>query len=499
MTQGIGVATGLQDSFDWRSVAISAVSAPLAKGLMDNVVGPNLLSADSSAFTRNLAQSVTGGLTSAAVRAAFGGKIDMVAVLTDAFANAVGNSIVDGVSAPTPVTPTSPSPDDPGLAEIQVTAQPMLEPIDITAERMLEPIEVTAQRMSETYTVRTGDALERIARAHGMGPEGAAAIAAASGIDVADVIRPGQALVIPGSYDALAAKTDYGSYLAEVNATAANAEDPADPNSFSSVTAALQRLIDPVTGRRIGPTVENAIARGLLHPEPRFPVATNAEMRAWDPAASAAAEARRQLAGDGIGSIFMNPMGAFGYLLGRAQGTEEFALQSAQLFGAFGDTLLAAMGGTPLGQVGVQSSQGTALATHQEPTALRAARFADLVNSNRAWTWADVDSTLTTADRRLIRDFARDASLIPTVPTDPLTGYADFSSVALRQGQLPEDNWMLRDRAQFRYLNDVIGGQPLGTTWHHDITPGSMQLVPLGIHNVTNHVGGRTIWSSGPR
>ena len=91
---------------------------------MDKVVGPNLLSNDSSVLTRNLAQSVTGGLTSAAVRAAFGGKIDMVAVMTDAFANAVGNSIVEGVSSN-------------GLEEIAITAQRMPEPDPISTPGLL--------------------------------------------------------------------------------------------------------------------------------------------------------------------------------------------------------------------------------------------------------------------------------------------------------------------------------------------------------------------------
>lgn len=40
-----------------------------------------------------------------------------------------------------------------------------------------------------------------------------------------------------------------------------------------------------------------------------------------------------------------------------------------------------------------------------------------------------------------------------------------------------------------------------GYTWHHTETPGKMQLVPTGIHNITTHNGGRTagMWADSPR
>jgi LysM repeat protein len=53
----------------------------------------------------------------------------------------------------------------------------------------------------QTYKVRKGDGFERIARRHGIGPEGAVAIAAANGLSVASTIQPCQELVIPASYD----------------------------------------------------------------------------------------------------------------------------------------------------------------------------------------------------------------------------------------------------------------------------------------------------------
>ena len=58
------------------------------------------------------------------------------------------------------------------------------------------------------------------------------------------------------------------------------------------------------------------------------------------------------------------------------------------------------------------------------------------------------------------------------------------------------------DRAQFEWLDARIpGGRPEGYTWHHTETPGRMELVPFGEHNITNHVGGRSPghWAHVPR
>jgi len=86
LTQGMGVLTGVQDHFSWREVAISAVAAPIA-----GYVGAQAGALIGSQFASRVASSITGSL----VRAAFGGKIDATSVLVDAFGNAIGNSIVD--------------------------------------------------------------------------------------------------------------------------------------------------------------------------------------------------------------------------------------------------------------------------------------------------------------------------------------------------------------------------------------------------------------------
>ncbi|MGH8522092.1 MAG: HNH endonuclease [Gammaproteobacteria bacterium] len=57
---------------------------------------------------------------------------------------------------------------------------------------------------------------------------------------------------------------------------------------------------------------------------------------------------------------------------------------------------------------------------------------------------------------------------------------------------LPEHLWQSTDDQQFRYLDNLIGGRPAGTTWHHHELPGWAQLVPFGIHKFTGHRGGRS-------
>ncbi|HEY4210838.1 MAG TPA: LysM peptidoglycan-binding domain-containing protein [Steroidobacteraceae bacterium] len=92
LTQGIAVATGLQSSFNWRDVAISAVAAPAAAAAAGAASGALAGFAPSiSAFGGRVA----GGLAGSAVRAVFDGKMDTATVIADAFGNAVGNAIVD--------------------------------------------------------------------------------------------------------------------------------------------------------------------------------------------------------------------------------------------------------------------------------------------------------------------------------------------------------------------------------------------------------------------
>ncbi|MDQ0072702.1 YD repeat-containing protein [Variovorax boronicumulans] len=91
VTQGIGVATGLQNKFSWRSVAASAVGAGVGaavSGPASSIFGPS----DFGQFATRFASGLAGGLTTAALR---GGKISVTQVATDAFGNALGSSLAE--------------------------------------------------------------------------------------------------------------------------------------------------------------------------------------------------------------------------------------------------------------------------------------------------------------------------------------------------------------------------------------------------------------------
>ena len=80
---------------------------------------------------------------------------------------------------------------------------------------------------------------------------------------------------------------------------------------------------------------------------------------------------------------------------------------------------------------------------------------------------------------------------------------ADFLGAGLVETQqnLPEYLWKATDDDQLDYLDTLAGGQLNGYTWHHTTTPGVMQRVPFGVHNVYNHQGGRSagLWADAPR
>lgn len=89
ITQGVAVATGLQSSFSWRSVAASAVSAGVAQGL-NNAMGYNPGVSGQFEIGKSLVTGIGGSLIGQAVR---GGKINAVTLATDAFGNILGDSL----------------------------------------------------------------------------------------------------------------------------------------------------------------------------------------------------------------------------------------------------------------------------------------------------------------------------------------------------------------------------------------------------------------------
>jgi len=96
LSQGIGVATGLQSSFNWKSVAASASGAGVGWS-MNNALGltdANGMGIDQSFGLESIGKATlsgfAAGLTTAVAR---GGRISVQQVATDAFGNALGQSL----------------------------------------------------------------------------------------------------------------------------------------------------------------------------------------------------------------------------------------------------------------------------------------------------------------------------------------------------------------------------------------------------------------------
>ena len=156
--------------------------------------------------------------------------------------------------------------------------------------------------------------------------------------------------------------------------------------------------------------------------------------------------------------------------------------------------------------------------------------YADAVNSNHPWSWGDTipgGDELTGGQRKAIREYAREKGMVPTVPTYEKDGktYADFSEYQVFECVLNKEDWPKTDKEQFDKCNEMLkkaieenpelakqftkeqleqinrGETPSGYTWHHSEKDGVMQLVPYGVHNSTNHHGGRSEgnWADAPR
>lgn len=156
--------------------------------------------------------------------------------------------------------------------------------------------------------------------------------------------------------------------------------------------------------------------------------------------------------------------------------------------------------------------------------------YAGQVNGDRPWSWnEDIPGgeALTGAQRKAVRDYAREKGMVPTAPTVEKDGktYADFSEFMKFECVLDQEDWGKTDKEQFDRCNEMLrdevsndpelagqftkeqleqierGETPSGYTWHHSEKDGTMQLVPYGIHNTTSHHGGRSEgnWADSPR
>ncbi|OWQ43759.1 hypothetical protein CDL60_28530 [Roseateles noduli] len=115
VTQGIGVATGLQDKFNWRGVAASAAGSFVAQGLTDAVMGEEIVGparnggslgrvggmvgalggGEAAVIAGSTVLGVAAGTTAAIAR---GGKFSIQQIAVDAFGNALADGIVRAAS-----------------------------------------------------------------------------------------------------------------------------------------------------------------------------------------------------------------------------------------------------------------------------------------------------------------------------------------------------------------------------------------------------------------
>jgi hypothetical protein len=150
------------------------------------------------------------------------------------------------------------------------------------------------------------------------------------------------------------------------------------------------------------------------------------------------------------------------------------------------------------------------------PLAGLAPKYANLVKASRPWRWDGIKKGLTRTQRKKIRDIARSQKLIPVIPLTPQK-YPKFPAKYIKDDNtlLPANMYKTTDSKQFKWLNNNLAKRnkqydaktqtfkndkaKKKYTWHHHQKKGRMQLVEFGIHNNTNHNGGRTTWAKGKR
>jgi YD repeat-containing protein len=100
LTQGIGVATGLQKSFSWTGVAAAAAGSMMSAGV-SAASSDALSNSGLDSTTQKLVAGTLAGIAgSATVSMMRGGRVNMQQIAADAFGNALGSSIADAMSSP---------------------------------------------------------------------------------------------------------------------------------------------------------------------------------------------------------------------------------------------------------------------------------------------------------------------------------------------------------------------------------------------------------------
>lgn len=94
VTQGVAVATGLQDKFSWTSVAVSAVGAGVGRAVLSNH--------DLTGFKADFLSGLAGGTAGAATKSLIDGSSfgdNLVATLPSIIGNTIGNMVAGGIQA----------------------------------------------------------------------------------------------------------------------------------------------------------------------------------------------------------------------------------------------------------------------------------------------------------------------------------------------------------------------------------------------------------------
>ncbi len=244
LAQGISVAVGMQERFNWRAVAATgmgaAAGAVAAEALHMNepqfaTAGPG------EQLAKRLASGLAAGTTAALAR---GGRVEVQQVATDAFGNALGGSLAESASS-APIPTAQAGSDDPLGAFIGlndgwsgVSAAPTFaEDVAMrTAGRNPMGLPTRSQMAGEgaasypgfmespepwpertgprTYTVRAGDNPANIGRAFYGDERAGAAILAASGLSPsvrgARNLQVGQVLTLPEDISSAALRAGGG-------------------------------------------------------------------------------------------------------------------------------------------------------------------------------------------------------------------------------------------------------------------------------------------------
>ncbi|WP_167333665.1 LysM peptidoglycan-binding domain-containing protein [Paracidovorax oryzae] len=294
ISQGIGTVTGLQQRFDWKSVAAGAIGAGVGASVGGALDKANVFGSWGSDFATGLARGtvsgVAAGMTTAVLK---GGRVSVQQVATDAFGNALGQSLA-AASGPQltfaqdtaarsraldpmglrQMAPTAASPDGEGAV-----AYPVRMPGDIETQPL------PAQVEDAPRTVRAGEfggSLERIARSQlGTGASQRAInnyvgqLFEINGISNARRIMPDQSIMLPGA-DTAAATTGlrlYGNDIAIGEQAAA---------ARASLAAQQPEAQEPVWSFREAGMLQlkREEARALAEQQAR--ISSGPSMSAWD-------------------------------------------------------------------------------------------------------------------------------------------------------------------------------------------------------------------------